>query len=152
MNDATGFYLLRLSKPVAQRKDRRQKYHERQNNLTESIADAAMACSVKGVGATRIWYPRPSRPSPHDLLSCFPSIWRRTKGGPTPGGPAGRSFDAAKGKERPPRGSRCRFIKMVNHAKPWALVARRPCGAHPCFFAIARPAGSSAMCQPQDHG
>jgi hypothetical protein len=26
------------------------------------------------------------RPSPHDLLSCFPSIWRRTKGGPTPGG------------------------------------------------------------------
>jgi hypothetical protein len=45
-----------------------------------------MACSVKGVGAARIWYPLPSRPSPHDLLSCFASSWRRTKGGPTPGG------------------------------------------------------------------
>jgi hypothetical protein len=31
-----GFSLLRLSKPVAQRKDRRQNYHERQKNLTES--------------------------------------------------------------------------------------------------------------------
>ena len=29
LNDATGFYLLRLSELVAQRKERRQKYHER---------------------------------------------------------------------------------------------------------------------------
>jgi hypothetical protein len=40
--------------------------------------------------------------------------------------PAGLSFDTAKGKERPPPGSRCRFIEMVNHARRLVLVVR-PC-------------------------
>jgi hypothetical protein len=43
-----------------------------------------------------------------------PSIWRRAK-----------SAHLA-------RGSRCRFITVLKHARPWALAAR-PCGAHPCF-------------------
>jgi hypothetical protein len=102
-----------------------------------------MACSVKGVGAARNWYPRPSWPSPHDLISFL----RYGEGQRAAQLPAGRSFDTAKGKERPLRGSRCRFIKMINHARPWALVAR-PCGAHPCFRNCTPSRGSSAMCQP----
>jgi hypothetical protein len=50
---------------------------------------AAMSCSVKGIGAARIWYPRrrPSRPSPHDLLSSLRyGAERRIQGDPTPGG------------------------------------------------------------------
>jgi hypothetical protein len=66
-----GFSLL-LSKIVAQAQ--RQKATIPHTTSDKGIsqrafAGAAMACSVKGVGAARIWYPRLSRPSPHDMLS-----------------------------------------------------------------------------------
>jgi hypothetical protein len=52
-------------------------------------------------------------------MICFLAFLRSGEGQRAAQLPAGgRSFDTAKGKGCPPRGSRSRFIKMVNHAKP----------------------------------
>jgi hypothetical protein len=157
LNDATGFYILRLSKLVAQRKDRRQKYHERQKNLTGSICrccDGLLCQRARGwccahlVSAAVAAVARP--------VICFLAFLRPGEGQRVAQLPAGRSFDTAKGKGRPPRGSsRCRWPggslkwSVMRSRRPWSLGVR---AALTHVFAIARPAGSSAMCQPQDHG
>ena len=118
LNDATGFYLLRLSEVVAQRKDRRQKYHERQKNLTESTCrccDGLLCqrgwCCAHLVSARGRRGRRP--------IICFLAFLRSGEGQRAAQLPAG-SFDTGEGQRvaSTSRGSRCRFIKMVNHARP----------------------------------
>jgi hypothetical protein len=75
-----------------------------------------MACSAKGVGAARAFGIRGRRG--RRPMIYFLAFLRSGEGQRAAQLPAGHSFDTAKGKERPPRGSRCRFVKMVNHAKP----------------------------------
>jgi hypothetical protein len=60
--------------------------------------------SVKGADAVYNWYPRPSWPSPHDLLSFL----RYGEGQRAVQLPAGRSFDTAKG--------RCEFREKEREA------------------------------------
>ncbi len=111
LNDATGFYLLRrLSKLVAQRKDRRQKYHERQKNLTESIC---RCCDVllyqRGWCCAQLVAIRGRRG--RRPMICFLAFFRSGEGQRAAQLPAG-SFDTGEGqRSSTSRGSRCRFIK-----------------------------------------
>jgi hypothetical protein len=136
LNDATGFYLLRLSELVAQRKGRRQKYHERQNSLTGSICRCCdgLLCQRGWCCAHLVSAAVASRPSPRDLLSCFPSIWRRIQRAAQL--LAGRSFDtAAKGAKSVhlvARDAGSLKWPITRSRRPWSLDVA-PCGAHPCF-------------------
>jgi hypothetical protein len=122
LNDATGFYLLRLSKLEAQRKDFAQRQKAKIPRATkefnrEHLQMLRWPALSKGLvlRAFSIRGRRGRRP-----MTCFLAFLRSGEGQRAAQLPAGRSFDTVKGKKRPPRGSRCRcrFIKIVNHAKP----------------------------------
>jgi hypothetical protein len=104
-------WLLYIS--LAQRKDRRQTNHERQKDLTESTCRCCDGMLCQRGCAARIRYPRPSRPSPHDLRLSFLRYGEGQRAAQLLAG----SFDTGEGQRAPTsRGSRCRFIKMANRS------------------------------------
>jgi hypothetical protein len=150
-----GFSLLRLSKFVAQAQRQKAKIPRATKEFHRAVLRAAMAWAPalskgKGVGAARNWHPRPSRPSPHDLFSFL----RSGEGQRAAQLPAGRSFDTAKGaragKERPPRGSRCRFIKMANHEA--VGLGRSSVRRSPIFSRLHAQPGAAPCVSLRDHG
>jgi hypothetical protein len=52
------------------------------------------------------------------MICCLSFDMAKGKGRPNSRRWVPSILRTTKGKERPPRGSRCRFIKMVNHARP----------------------------------
>jgi hypothetical protein len=116
LNDATGFYLLRLSKLVCTAKRQRAKIPRATKEFNREYLQMMRWPALSNglvLRAFGIRGRRGRRP-----MICFLAFLRSVEGQTAAQLPAGRSFDTAKGKERPPRGSRCRFIKMANHAKP----------------------------------
>jgi hypothetical protein len=63
---------------------------------------------------------------------------------------AGRSFDTAKGKERPPRGSRCRFIKTHGQSCEAVGLGRSACVRRsPMFSRLHAQPGAAPCASPR---